>query len=46
MFQSREHDLFACLFNLARQEHFIQDSVDLVEVEDQIQLAHIAEELI
>lgn len=46
MFQSRQHDLFACLFDLAGQEHLVEYSVDLVEVEDQIQLAYIAEELV
>lgn len=32
--------------HLARQEELVQDHVDLVEVEDQVQLAHIAEELV
>jgi len=32
------------LLNLARQEYLVQDRVHLVEVEDEIQLAHIAEE--
>lgn len=31
------------LANLARQEHFIDDRVDFVEVEHQIQLANVVE---
>ena len=44
MLQSRQNNLLARLLNLARKEHLIQDGVHLVEVEDQIQLAHVAEE--
>lgn len=46
MLQPRQHDLFARLFDLAGQKHLVQDGIDLVEVEDQVQLAHVAEELI
>lgn len=44
MFQPRQHNLLARLLDLAGQEDLIEDSVDLVEVEDQIQLADVAEE--
>lgn len=44
MLQPRQNNLLTCLLNLARQEHLIQNSIHLVEVEDQIQLAHVAEE--
>ena len=36
----------ARLSQLARQEHLVDDRVDLVEVEDQIQLAYIVEVLV
>jgi hypothetical protein len=42
--QPRQHDLLARLLDLAGQEDLVEDSVDLVEVEDQIQLADVAEE--
>lgn len=42
--QPREHDLLAGLLNLPGEEDLVQDGVDLVEVEDQVQLAHVAEE--
>lgn len=44
MLQPRQHDLFARFLDLAGQEDFVEDSIDLVEVEDQIQLANVAEE--
>jgi hypothetical protein len=44
MLQPRQHHLSTCLLYLARQEDLIEDRIDLVEVEDQIQLAHIAKE--
>lgn len=44
MLQPRQHHLLARLLNLPGQEHLVQDRVHLVEVEDQIQLAHVAEE--
>lgn len=44
MLQPRQHDLLARLLDLAGQEDLIEDSVDLVEVEDQIQFADVAEE--
>lgn len=36
--------MFARLLDLARKKHLVEDGVHLVEVEDQIQLADIAEE--
>lgn len=36
MFQPRQHHLFTRLLDLARQEDLIEDSVDLVKVEDEI----------
>lgn len=44
MFQPRQYDLFARLLNLAGQEDLVENSIDLVEVEDEIQLADVAEE--
>lgn len=44
MLQSRQHDLLARLLDLAGQEDLVEDGVDLVEVEDQVQLADVAEE--
>ena len=44
MLQPRQHDLLARLLDLAGQEDLVEDSVDLVEVEDQVQLADVAEE--
>lgn len=44
MFQPRQHNLLTCLLDLSSQKHLVEYRVDLVEVEDQIQLAHIAEE--
>lgn len=42
--QPRQNNLLARLLNLARQEDLVQNSIHLVEVEDEIQLAHVAEE--
>lgn len=44
MFQSRQHDLLARLLDLAGKEDLVEDGVDLVEVEDQVQLADVAKE--
>lgn len=44
MLESREHDLLASLFDLASKEDLVEDGVDLVEVEDEVELAHVAEE--
>lgn len=44
MFQPRQHDLLARLLNLPRQKNLVQDRVHLVEIKDQVQLAHVAEE--
>lgn len=46
MLQPRQNNLFTRLLDLARQKHLIQNSIDLVKVEDKIQLTHIAKELI
>lgn len=44
MFEPRQNYLLARLLDLAGQEDLVQDCVDLVEVEDQVQLAYVAEE--
>ena len=44
MLQPRQNNLLARLLNLPRQENLVQDRIHLVEVEDQVQLAHVAEE--
>lgn len=44
MFQPRQNDLFTRLLNLAGQEDLVEDGVDLVEVEDEIELADVSEE--
>lgn len=44
MLQPRQHDLLARLLDLAGQEDLVEDGVDLVEVEDQVKLADVAEE--
>lgn len=44
MLQSRQNNLLARLLDLAGQEDLVEDGVDLVEVEDQVQLADVAEE--
>lgn len=44
MLQPRQHHLLARLLNLARQKDLVEDGVDLVKVEDEVQLAHVAEE--
>lgn len=44
MLESRENDLFARLLDLSRQEDLVEDGVDLVEVEDEVELADVAEE--
>jgi len=46
MFQSSQHNLLTGLFNLASEENFVQDGVDLVEVEHEVQLTDVPEELI
>lgn len=42
--QAREHDLLARLLNLAGEEDLVKDGVHLVEVEDEVELADVAEE--
>jgi len=42
--QPRQHDLLARLLDLAGEEHLVEDRVHLVEVEDEVQLAHVPEE--
>lgn len=44
MLQARQDDLLARLLNLAGEEHLVEDGVDLVEVEDEVELADVAEE--
>ncbi|CEF88198.1 unnamed protein product [Fusarium graminearum] len=43
MLQPREHNLLTRLFDLACQEHLVEDSIDLVEVEDKVKLADVSE---
>jgi hypothetical protein len=44
VFQPRQNNLLARLLNLARQEDLIEDGVHLVKVEDEVELADVAEE--
>ncbi|KAF7557343.1 hypothetical protein G7046_g6070 [Stylonectria norvegica] len=44
MLQPRQDDLLARLLDLAGQEDLVEDGVDLVEVEDEVEFADIAEE--
>lgn len=44
MLESREDDLLARLLDLAGEEDLVEDGVDLVEVEDEVELADVAEE--
>ncbi len=44
MLEPREHDLLARLLDLAGEKDLVEDGVDLVEVEDEVELAHVAEE--
>ena len=44
MLQARQHHLLARLLNLAGEEDLVEDGVDLVKVEDEVELAHVAEE--
>lgn len=46
MLQPSQNDLFRSLLNLARQKHLVQNSIDLIEIKHQIQLANVSEELI
>lgn len=46
VFQSRQHHLLARLLDLSRQENLVQNGVDLVEIKDQVKLAHVTEERI
>lgn len=44
MLQPRQDDLLASLFNLAGKKDLVEDGVDLVKVEDEVELADVAEE--
>lgn len=44
MLQPSQNNLLARLLDLAGQKDLVEDGIDLVEVEDQVQLAHVAEE--
>ncbi len=44
MLQPCQNNLLTRLLNLPREEHLIQDGVHLVKVEDEVELAHVAEE--
>ena len=41
-----EDRLLRRLLHLAREEELVEDHVDLVEVEDEVELAHVAKELV
>jgi hypothetical protein len=44
MLEAGEDDLFASLLDLAGEEDLVKDGVDLVKVEDEVELADVAEE--
>ena len=44
MLQPRQNNLLTRLLNLPRKDHLVQYGVHLVKVEDEVQLAHVAEE--
>jgi len=44
MFQPRQNNLLARLLNLPREKHLVQNRIHLVEIEHQVQLAHVSEE--
>ena len=44
MFEAREDDLLGGLLDLTGEEDLVEDGVDLVEVEDEVELADVAEE--
>lgn len=46
VFQPCQYDLLTRLFDLSGQKDLVEDGIDLVEVEDEIQLADIAKELV
>ena len=46
MFQPREHHNLTHLLNLTGQKDFVKDSIDLVEIKDQVQFTHVPKELI
>jgi len=46
MLQPRKNNLFTRLLYLARQENFVENSVDLIEVKHQIQLTHVPKKAI
>ena len=41
-----QNRLLRRLLHLAREEELVEDHVDLVEVEDEVELAHVAKELV
>ena len=46
LLHAMEDGLFGGLLHLAREEELVEDHVHLVEVEDQVELAHVAKELV
>lgn len=46
MLQPRQHYLLTRLLDLPCKEHLIQNCVNLVKIKDEVQLAHVPEELI
>jgi len=46
LLNAMEDRLLRCLLHLTGEEELVEDHIDLVEVEDEVELAHIAKELI
>lgn len=46
MLQSRQHNLLTRLLYLTSKKHLVKNSVHLVEIKHQVELAHIPEELV
>jgi hypothetical protein len=44
LLQPPQNHLLTRLLHLTRQEHFVEDRVDFVEVEDEVEFADVAEE--
>jgi hypothetical protein len=43
VFDPAQDFLFACLLNLSSQNKFVEDGVHLIEIEDDVKLAHVRE---
>jgi len=44
MVQPRQHHILASFLDLAREEDLVENRIDLVKIENQVELAHVAEE--